>query len=104
MRLSLALAVLALLAVHAQAQTTPPAKPEHHRITWEQRFTQANTTHDGHLTLHQAKAGDATVARNFAAIDKDNKGYVTEDDVRAYYKAQHAAHHQSTTGKAQPSS
>ena len=104
MRLSLALAVLALLAVHAQAQPTAPAKPEHHRTTWEQRFTQANTTHDGHLTLDQAKAGYSSIARHFAAMDKDNKGYVTEDDVRAYYKAQHAAHHPSTTGKAQPSS
>src|SRR5690348_15445292 len=98
MRISLGLAALALLAVDAQAKTTAPKAPAHHRITWEQRFAQANTTHDGHLTLDQAKAGYSSIARHFAAMDKNNSGYVTQDDVRAYYKAQRAAHHQSPTG------
>ncbi len=48
------------------------------------RFTEANTTHDGHLTLEQAKTGMKSVARRFDAIDKDHRGYVTEDDIRAY--------------------
>ena len=54
----------------------------------EQRFEQANVTHDGHLTEAQAKAGYPTIARHFAAIDQDKKGYVTEDDIRAYNKLQ----------------
>jgi hypothetical protein len=103
MRLTLALAVLTLFAVQAQALATTPATPQHHRTTWEQRFTQANTTHDGHLTLDQAKAGHFSIARHFAAMDKGNKGYVTQDDVRAYHKAQHAAHHQSATPRNHPS-
>ena len=60
------------------------------RVTWEQRFAQANTTHDGHLTLEQAKAGYASVARHFADIDVAKKGFVTEDDVRTWHKAHHA--------------
>ena len=92
-----------LLALPVQAQTTAATKPVHHRITWQQHFTQANTTHDGHLTMAQAKSGYASMARHFAAIDKDNKGYITEDDIRAYNKTQHASHRPSTTSKSQPS-
>jgi hypothetical protein len=63
----------------------------------QQQFEQANTTHDGHLTLDQAKAGFKTVARHFTAIDQDKKGYVTQDDIKAYYKTQRTLHHQSAT-------
>lgn len=55
--------------------------------TLHQRFEAANTTHDGHLTLDQAKAGMKSVAKKWDVIDKDHKGYVTEDDIHAYYKA-----------------
>jgi hypothetical protein len=71
---------------------TPPAsdaKPL--RMTWEQRFAQANTTHDGHLTLQQASGGYRLIARNFSAIDVESKGYVTEDDIRAWHKARRAS-------------
>jgi hypothetical protein len=103
MRFSLLLLAFPLLALPVQAQTTSTAKAtHHHRIGWEQRFTQANTTHDGHLTMDQAKAGDSSVARHFTVMDKDNKGYVTEDDIRAYYRAQHASHHQSASSKSTP--
>jgi hypothetical protein len=69
------------------------------RLSWEQRFANANTTHDGHLTLAQATAGDASLARHFTAIDQGNKGYITEDDVRAYRKTQRALHHPSEQPK-----
>ena len=86
------LAVLSLpLAALAQSAAPPTT---HHRMTWEQRFEQANVTHDGHLTMGQARAGDPSLARHFAAIDQDHKGYITEDDIRAYNKAQRALHHQ----------
>ena len=56
------------------------------------RFEAANTTHDGRLTLAQAQAGHMRgVARDFAAIDAQNKGYVTVDDLRAYHRGQRAA-------------
>ncbi|MEO9191896.1 MAG: hypothetical protein ABI224_18095 [Acetobacteraceae bacterium] len=106
---TLPLAAFALLASVAAApipaQTTPPATPaassaEHHPahakrtyISMDKRFQTANTTHDGHLTRDQAQASDLMhmVSANFAAIDKDHKGFVTEDDIRGWYKARREA-------------
>ena len=65
----------------------------------QQRFEQANVTHDGHLTLDQAKTGYKSIARHFDAIDRDKKGYITEDDIRAYDKTQHTLHHQAATSR-----
>jgi len=96
MRRRLLLLALPLLSLPLQAQASPP-KTAHKHMTWEQRFEQANRTHDGNLTMEQAKAGDRTGARHFTAIDQDKKGYVTEDDIRAYYQAQRALHHQSAS-------
>lgn len=76
----------------ASATATP-----HTHLTMAQRFANANTTHDGHLTPDQAKAGYPTVARHFDAIDKDKRGYVTQDDIRGYYKTQRALHHQASS-------
>jgi hypothetical protein len=86
MRIHLALVLPALLAMQAPTHAAQ-------RTTLHQRFEQANTTHDGHLTLEQAKLGMKSVARHFDAIDKDHKGYVTEADIHAYYKSLRAAHH-----------
>ena len=58
----------------------------------EERFTAANTTHDGKLTLDQATAGHLrAVARDFAMIDKSKKGYVTLDEIKAHQSEQRAA-------------
>ena len=112
MRLVLPLATLALLAAPAYAQTAPqaatspaaaspsasspaPAPAPHHRLSMDERFTKANTTHDGHLTLAQAKAGYPTVARHFTEIDTAKNGYVTEDDIRAWEKAERERHHEA---------
>jgi hypothetical protein len=92
-----------MIALPALAQTTS-SLPKHTRLTMAQHFEQANTTHDGHLTLEQAKIGYKSVVRHFAAIDVDKKGYVTEDDIRAYNKAQRALHHQSASSHHQSSS
>jgi DNA-binding transcriptional regulator YdaS (Cro superfamily) len=92
----LAASLLALappaLAQSAATPTESPA-PAKHRSSLAQRFSDANVTHDGHLTLDQARAGLPMAARHFAAIDKDSKGYVTLDDLQAYLKAQRAAKH-----------
>jgi hypothetical protein len=83
---------LAFFALPALAQT-PAASPTAHpalppRLPLQQAFEQANVTHDGHLTLEQAKTGDMhTVERHFAAIDKDKKGYVTVEEIRDYFRA-----------------
>ncbi len=118
MRFLIPAAVLALLAVQAQAQTTtttpdtttPPAagapaatpapapttaapkKMGSHRMTLQQRFDAANVSHDGQLTKDQATAAKwSYVTKNFTAMDKDKKGYVTMDDIHAFAQARHAA-------------
>jgi Ca2+-binding EF-hand superfamily protein len=60
-------------------QTDQPA----HRFL--DRFSAANTSHDGRLTLEQAEAAHMPwVTNHFAAIDSRQKGYVTIQDVRSY--------------------
>jgi hypothetical protein len=71
-------------------EATPP---KHTHMSWEERFTEANTSHDGHLTIEQAKLGYKTVARHFRDIDTDAKGFVTENDIRAWHAMQKAARH-----------
>lgn len=104
MRLLPIVIVSLVLGFQAQAQPAAPppdttgkpaASAAHHRMSWKQRFAQANTTHDGHLTLDQAKAGYATIARHFDQIDTAKKGYVTLDDIANWHKAQRAAHHRN---------
>ena len=96
MRLLPIFLALPLLALQAHAQTAPPQSaypaasapstgtpapnatapttPAHHRMTWKQRFTQANLAHDGHLTMQEASGGDPSLARHFTEIDADKKG------------------------------
>ena len=94
-----ALAILPCLALPALAQSAPSPHP---RVTSEQRFTQANAAHDGHLTLEQAKAGYPSVARHFTEIDAGSKGFVTQDDIRAWHKQMRAAHRVPVDGKLKP--
>lgn len=62
-----------------------------HRRTQQERFDEANTTRDGHLTLAQAQAspphGWNMIIKNFTTIDAANKGYVTMEDIHAYRSA-----------------
>lgn len=90
MRCILALFILPWLTAPAFADDAPP---KHQRMTWEQRFAQANAAHDGHLTLEEAQAGYKTIAKHFKDIDADGKGYVTENDIRAWHALQRAARH-----------
>jgi hypothetical protein len=99
MRILIPLSAAAVFAVTAPTQA---AQPPHNHQTMAQRFEQANTTHDGHLPLEQAKVGYKSVARHFSEIDRDKKGYITQDDIRAYYKQQRALHHQSAPDHQQP--
>ncbi|MBS0644647.1 MAG: hypothetical protein JSS43_32675 [Proteobacteria bacterium] len=78
--------------VAANASVPPPQPPARRkRITWEERFEQANLGQNGQLTLQEAKGGYPTIARNFQDIDTTNKGYVTKDDIRAWRAQQKAA-------------
>lgn len=80
-----------ILVVPALDRDIP--KPAGHapRVTWEQHFTRANPAHDGHLTLTEAKEGYPLVAEHFDDIDTDHKGYVTENDIRAWQIMRRAA-------------
>ena len=51
------------------------------------RFQAANVTHDGRLTPEQAMMGMPGVARHFAEIDRDNRGFVTMQQIRAWRRA-----------------
>ena len=103
MRLIMVAAALALLAGPVLAQSSQPAAPRsgqpataaatapgnaapaHRRRTMQERFDAANTTHDGHLTLEQARAGRMNaVVRDFADIDTAKRGYVTMDEIAAH--------------------
>jgi len=89
-------AVPALAQGVAQDQTAPPseatappsgatAAPRAGVQRFIERFQEANTTGDGHLTLEQAQAARMPmIVRNFAAIDAQHKGYVTLQDIRAW--------------------
>ncbi len=89
----------------APADTTAPSATHrsHSHMTMQERFEQANTSHDGHLTLDQAKAGMPMVAKHFDAIDKDKKGYVTTEDIHAYMAQRRASHHAGAHHTASPS-
>ena len=55
------------------------------------RFAAANVTNDGHLTRQQAADAMPLVARNFDAIDRDGKGYVTLSEIEAFLAQRRAA-------------
>lgn len=84
----------------APASPAAPVKKHHtHRRTLQQHFDAANTTHDGHLTKDQAAAANwPYVVNHFAAIDKDHKGFVTVQDIHAFYRSRHA-HRPKTPAK-----
>jgi hypothetical protein len=67
-----------------------------------QRFERANITHDGHLTLEQARdANMPVIMRHFNQIDAGHKGYITLDDLRAY-RAKVAAQRRAAQGEPDP--
>ena len=82
-------AAILLLPVAAFAQNAPTAKPA--QQTFREHFDSANITHDGHLTLDQAKAARWTaVVRRFDKMDADHKGYVTATDITAEFARERA--------------
>jgi hypothetical protein len=92
MRRILSLLILPLLIGSALAEEPAKTDCRPARLTWEQRFTQANVAHDGHLTLEEAKGGYPLIAKHFDDIDVDHKGYVTTNDIRAWRVMRKAAH------------
>jgi hypothetical protein len=92
MRLLHALLLLPLFSVPVFAETAAPTATEHHgRRSAAEHFADANTTHDGKLTLDQATSGYKSIAKAFSQIDTNHRGYVTVDDIKAWKAAKKAA-------------
>ena len=49
-------------------------------------FKAADKDSDGKLTLPEATAGMPRIAKNFARIDKDKKGFVTLEQIKSMMK------------------
>jgi hypothetical protein len=76
----------------------PPAAPHGMRA----KFEAANATHDGKLTLAQIQAaGLRKWAKHFSQIDRDGKGYVTLQDLKAWHQ-EHKAEKAAAHGQAAP--
>jgi hypothetical protein len=92
MRLLNAVLLLSLCGVPALAQTVvPPTAAHQGRRSAAEHFADANTTHDGRLTLDQATVGYKSIAKSFSQIDVAHHGYVTLDDIKAWKAAKKAA-------------
>ena len=92
MRLFHALLLIPLFGAPVLAGTTTAPTAEHHgRRSAAEHFADANTTHDGHLTLDQATSGYKSIAKSFSQIDANHHGYVTVDDIKAWRAAKKAA-------------
>jgi len=92
MRLFHALLLIPLFGAPALAGTTASPATEHQgRRSAADHFADANTTRDGHLTLDQATSGYKSIAKSFAQIDVNHRGYVTMDDIKAWRAAKKAA-------------
>lgn len=111
LRLHHALLLIPLMTAPVLAQTVAPAATDHHaRKSAADHFADANTTHDGHLTLDQATAGYKSIAKSFSQIDVEHHGYVTQDDIKAWkaskkaekQAAKHAADDDATPGVLRP--
>ena len=64
------------------------------------KFYNANTTHDGHLTLAQARAADMKpVVDHFTEIDVAHRGYVTFNDIMAWHLDDMAKHLEAQADK-----
>jgi hypothetical protein len=92
MRLFHALFLIPLLCSPVLADAVAPAAAEHHgRRSAAEHFADANTTHDGRLTLAQATSGYKSLAKSFSQIDANHHGYITIEDIKAWRAAKKAA-------------
>lgn len=84
--------ILTILLAPAVASAAPQfggqARAQKALAAAQQKFEQADTNHDGRLTLDEARAGMPRVAQHFAQIDTGGQGYVTLDQIQAFVKSQ----------------
>ena len=81
------LPVLAAASPQSASFPTLPQPPNASQMV-DAAFSQADTDHDGKLTLDEARAGMPPIVPAFAQIDVNHKGYVTLDQVKTFLKSQ----------------
>jgi hypothetical protein len=93
--LALCIASTGAFAQSMPAQTTQPmqsmggsARMQHAMQQLQERFSAANTTHDGKLTKEQAASGMPRVAQHFDEIDTQKVGYVTLPQIEQFVATQ----------------
>ncbi len=72
-----------LAAVIFAALAWPVAADDTRNEQIAERFAEADTNHDGRLTLAEAEAGMPRVAANFNKVDADHSGTVTLAEIEA---------------------
>jgi hypothetical protein len=83
--LALMLAPALTLASPAPAFGADGSQQAMTRLT--QKFEQADTDHDGKLTLAEAKAGMPRLAAHFDEIDTQHQGYLTLDQIKQFVQS-----------------
>lgn len=79
---------LLLAAGAASAQTQGDARQQHLREQLQQRFTQADSNHDGHLSREEAQAGMSRVYQHYDEIDTTHSGALSLEDIARYLAQQ----------------
>jgi hypothetical protein len=79
-------------AQSAAPQGGNPQRMERMVQQLQMRFSNANTTRDGKLTLQQAEAGMPMVAKHFDEIDTQKAGYITLPQIEAFMQERAAVH------------
>ena len=107
LQLTVAVALFVTSGAMAFAQTTPDAssmaRMQQMRAKIAERFAAADADHDGKLTRDEAKSKMPMVSKEFDAIDKSHKGYVTLDDIHAFARERMQQHAQSAHASASAS-
>lgn len=79
-------------ATTAAPSSDASSSPRRSRRSLAERFAAANATHDGKLTLDQARTGRLrAVVRDWDQIDTGKRGYVTLDEIKAHQTSQREA-------------
>lgn len=93
MKKMIAALILCIVSAGASAQAMPMGgaasgnrmeRTEEVIAKLQERFANANVTHDGKLTRQQASAGMPMVARHFDEIDTHRAGYITLPQIEAF--------------------
>jgi Ca2+-binding EF-hand superfamily protein len=81
-----------LLATAATAQASDDARLQRIQEELQQRFTQADTNHDGLLSREEARDGMPRVYKRYDDIDSQQSGALSLEDITRYLLQQRDKH------------